>query len=80
MALSLGCFALFVMTFQLDRIFEWIGAHISTPPHRPKPLVTGIENLACSCFCKIAALFGKLEQFARMLRLEADKIAPGSMA
>jgi hypothetical protein len=28
MALSLGCFALFAMTFQLDRIFEWIGAHI----------------------------------------------------
>jgi hypothetical protein len=40
----------------------------STPPHRPKPLVTGIENLTCSCFCKIAAFFAKLEHFARLLR------------
>ena len=40
----------------------------STPPHRPNPLVTDIENLACSCFCKIAALFAKLEHFARLLR------------
>jgi hypothetical protein len=37
----------------------------STPPHTPNPLVTDIENLACSCFCKIAALFAKLEHFAR---------------
>jgi hypothetical protein len=41
---------------------------ISTPPHRPKPLVTGIENLACSCFCKIAAFFAKLEHCVRLLR------------
>jgi hypothetical protein len=40
----------------------------SMPPHRPKPLVTGIENLACSCFCKIAAFFAKLEHFTRLLR------------
>jgi hypothetical protein len=26
--------------------------------------VTGIENLACSCFLKIATLFAKLERFA----------------
>jgi|SRR5580693_5952938 hypothetical protein len=39
---------------------------ISTPPHRPKPLVTGIENLACSCFCKIAAFFAKLEHCVRL--------------
>jgi hypothetical protein len=40
----------------------------STPPHTPNPLVTDIENLACLCFCKIAALFAKLEHFARPLR------------
>jgi hypothetical protein len=40
----------------------------STPPHKPKPLVTDIENLACSCFCKIAAFFAKLEHFTCLLR------------
>jgi len=30
------------------------------------PLVTDIENLASSCFLKIAVIFAKLERLARM--------------
>jgi hypothetical protein len=38
----------------------------STPPRTLNPLVTDIENLASSCFLKIAALFAKLQHLARM--------------
>jgi hypothetical protein len=38
----------------------------STPPRRLNLLVTDIENLASSCFWKIAALFAKLQHLARM--------------
>ena len=51
----------------------------STPPHTPNPLVTDIENLACSCFCKTATLFAKFEHFVRS-RAEGDEIALRNMA
>ena len=38
----------------------------SRPPRTLNPLVTDIENLASSCFLKIAALFVKLQRLARM--------------
>jgi hypothetical protein len=46
----------------------------STPPHTPNPLVTDIENLARSCFCKIAALFAKLEHFARCCEVSGQLV------
>jgi hypothetical protein len=36
----------------------------STPPRTLNLLVTDIENLASSCFLKIAALFAKLQRLA----------------
>jgi hypothetical protein len=38
----------------------------STPPRTLNPLMTDIENLASSCFLKIAALFAKLQRLERM--------------
>jgi hypothetical protein len=46
----------------------------STLPHTPNALVTDIENLACSCFCKIAALFAKLEHFARCCEVSGQLV------
>ena len=36
--------------------------------------MTDIENLACSCFLKIAALFAKLEHFARCCEVSGQLV------
>ena len=49
----------------------------STPPRTLNPLVTDIENLASSCFLKIAALFAKLQRLAHEIPANASSLRPG---